>query len=267
MSLTYTAQSAIGVFDSGVGGISVLRRAQELLPHEQFLYYGDSAHAPYGSKSEAEIIELSRRICEHFLASGIKALLIACNTATAAAAETLRRDYPELLIVGIEPALKPAVLEHEGGHVLVMATPATLNLEKYHALEDTWGNRAQVTSVAGEGLVELIEQGDLEADALKTRLHTLLDPYAGKIDALVLGCTHYPFIKNQIAKTLGATPSGRPLAFYDGGIGAAEQLARVLKEHALLAPNTEGDKSVHIESSIDTAEEHALYQRFMSYPL
>lgn len=267
MGLTYTAQSAIGVFDSGVGGISVLRRATALMPHEHFLYYGDSAHAPYGSRSEAEIIELSRKICEHFLDKGIKALLIACNTATAAAAETLRHDYPELEIIGIEPALKPAVLEHKGGHVLVMATPATLNLQKYHALEDTWGDLAQVTSVAGEGLVELIEQGYLDADALQQRLQELLGAYRSQVDAVVLGCTHYPFIKSHIAEVLGTPQCGHPLAFYDGGIGAAEQLQRRLKERALLATTALGNRSVEFESSIDTDAERALYERFMSYPL
>ena len=134
----------IAFFDSGLGGISVLREAVRLMPNENYLYYGDSLHAPYGAKSAAEVLNLCRNAAEYLTGIGIKALVIACNTATSAAANDLRAKYPDLLIIGTEPAIKPAALEHPGGRILVMATAMTLQEQKFHDLWESLGDTAQI---------------------------------------------------------------------------------------------------------------------------
>ena len=249
------ADGFVGVFDSGVGGISVLRHLVRELPHEDFRYHGDSAHAPYGGKSADEVCELSRAIARGMVADGAKALVIACNTATSAAAPQLREEYPNLPIVGVEPALKPAVLAGGSGKVLVMATEVTLRLEKFHRLEELWAHDVQVETVACKGLVEHIEKGDLNAPALHELLERLVGSYRGEVDRVVLGCTHYPFVRHQIAQVLG------DVRFFDGGAGTARQLRRLLeRDETLRAADHEG--SVTFSSSINTPEEIALYQRF-----
>ena len=148
----------VGVFDSGVGGISVLRSLVAELPHEDFHYFGDSANAPYGEKTEARVLELSQDIVERFVADGAKAIVIACNTATSADAPTLRRIYPDLPIIGIEPALKPATEAPGHGRILVMATDITLRLDKYQELAATYGRDCEVISVPCPGLAGRIER-------------------------------------------------------------------------------------------------------------
>ena len=245
----------IGVFDSGLGGISVLRHLVRELPHEDFRFFGDSANAPYGSKTPEEVLTLTRGVAEHMLADGAKALVIACNTATSAAAPALRAAYPQVPIVGVEPALKPAVLAGGTGKVLVMATEVTLALEKFHRLEERWAHDAQVVTVACKGLVECIERGDVDAPELRDLLERLVGPYRGEVDRVVLGCTHYPFVRRQISQVLGE------VRFFDGGAGTARQLRRLLDRDGLLREG-EAVGEVSFASSIDTPEERALYQRF-----
>ncbi len=252
------AEGFIGVFDSGVGGVSVLQHLVRELPGEDFRYFGDSAHAPYGGKTPAEVCEFSRSIAERMLSEGAKALVIACNTATSAAAPTLRAAYPDVPIVGVEPALKPAVLAGGTGDVLVMATEVTLALDKFHRLEDQWAHGASVQTVACSGLVDLIEQGDLDAPELVELIDRLVGHLRGEVDRVVLGCTHYPFVRAQIAHVLG------DVRFFDGGEGTARQLHRLLASEGLLCEGHEG--IVTFDSSIDTPEECALYQRFFALP-
>ncbi|MGN8689168.1 glutamate racemase [Atopobiaceae bacterium HCP3S3_F7] len=250
----------VGVFDSGLGGISVLERLVAELPHEHFVFFGDSANAPYGDRTVDEIRALSTGIVDRFVAEGAKAIVIACNTATSASASYLREKYRGLPIVGCEPALKPAALHSHGGRILVMATAATLRLEKFRNLLDEWGGEAEVTCVPCVGLVQLIEGGDLDAPELHDLLWRLVGRYRGQVDSVVLGCTHYPFIKRQIADVLG------DVAFFDGGEGAAHQLARLLGEDGLLAPaGAEG--SVEFRSSKSTPAEIELYRRFFALPV
>lgn len=250
----------VGVFDSGLGGISVLRALVRELPHEAFRYFGDSANAPYGEKSEAQVLRLSRDIVERFLADGAKAIVIACNTATSAAAATLRAAHPDVPIVGIEPALKPAARAFPHGRILVMATEMTLHLDKYHELARHWGGECEVVPVPCPGLAARIERGDLGAPDLDEMIEDLVGGYAGEVDAVVLGCTHYPFVRSQIARALGAG-----VAFFDGGAGTARQLRARLGAEGLLAG---GDRPgcVRFASSLDTPEELSLYQRFFSLP-
>ena len=256
----------VGVFDSGVGGMSVLKHLVAQLPHEKFHYFGDSAFAPYGTKSKEQIAQRSAAITKKFIDEGAKALVIACNTATAAAADELRATYPHLPIVGVEPALKPAVTTYPHGTVVVLATKATLSLQKYHNLESRLHPSAKVISIPGEGLVELIESGQADSEQMHRRLTELLGDYAGQVDAVVLGCTHYPFIKKQISSVLGN------VEFFDGGAGAAHQLKRLLEQQNLLvSTDTSMDKNsgsakadIVFSSSIDTPDELSFYKEFFS---
>ena len=243
------------MFDSGVGGISILQALVDELPSENFIYYGDSANAPYGEKTPQEVLDLSRHIVEELLAGGCKAIVIACNTATSAAAAWLRAKYPEIPIVGVEPALKPAVLAAPHGRVLVMATPMTVRLEKFKRLMRAWGGRAQVAAVPCPGLAGRIEKGNLEDSDVVELIESLVGSYAGALDAVVLGCTHYPFVASQIRSVLGDVP------FFDSAAGTARQLRRLLTANDILAD--EGQPGmVRFASSRDTAQELELYQTF-----
>lgn len=250
------ADGFVGVFDSGVGGISVLQHLVRELPNEQFRFFGDSAHAPYGEKTPEEVRHLTCSVAERMIADGAKALVIACNTATSAAAPLLRRTYSDMPIVGVEPALKPAALAPGTKDVLVMATEVTLALDKFQRLTERWADGVEVQTVACAGLAGRIEQGNLDAPDLLELIESLVGSYRGQVDRVVLGCTHYPFVRKQIAHVLG------DVRFFDGGAGTARQLHRLLKQGGLLRDSGEG--SVSFASSIDTPEQMALYQWFYS---
>ncbi len=251
----------VGVFDSGVGGISVLRALVSELPHEDFRFFGDSANAPYGEKDEPQVLELSRGIVERFLAQGAKAIVIACNTATSVAAATLRAAHPDVVIVGIEPALKPAARAFPHGRILVMATEVTLRLDKYHELARAWGGECEVIPVPCPGLAARIERGGLDEPDLARMIEGFVGAYAARVDACVLGCTHYPFVRAQIGRALG--PGVR---FFDGGAGTARQLRARLAAGGLLAERGRAGR-VEFASSLDTPDELALYRRFFELPL
>ena len=248
----------VGVLDSGVGGISVLRALVRELPHEDFRFFGDSANAPYGEKDEATVLSLTRGIVERLLDDGAKAIVIACNTATSVAAEALRAAHPDVPIVGIEPALKPAAEAFPHGRILVMATEVTLRLDKYHELARAWGGECEVISVPCPGLAARIERGELGAPDLTETIRALVGEHAGAVDAVVLGCTHYPFVRRQIAEVLG-----KDVRFFDGGAGTARQLRARLADAGLLSERDRPGR-VTFASSLDTPEELALYQRFFS---
>ena len=193
----------IGFFDSGLGGLSVLRKALEMMPNENYIYYGDSKHAPYGEKTPQEIRSLSFNAIEFLIKKGAKAIVIACNTATSAAAHDLREYYKDIPIIGIEPALKPAIKLHETGSVIVMATKATLTQEKFKNLMDKYGEHREVIPLPCPGLVEFIEAGNLEGEEVKNFLREKLNPYMDReISSIVLGCTHYPFVKDVSSGTI-----------------------------------------------------------------
>ncbi len=237
----------VGMLDSGLGGISVLAQALQDLPRENFVYFGDTAHIPYGDKEPEEVLRLTRQGVDRLLQHGCKAIVIACNTATSVAAEQLRRELT-LPVIGIEPALKPAALLPGDGQILVLATQVTLRLPKFHALMERYGNHA--TPVPCSGLMECVEAGQLEGERVNTLLKTLLAPYLDKpIKAVVLGCTHYPFLRNAISALL---PKGTPLV--DGNAGTVRQLGRRLEAENLLAPpGNEGGKVTFLTSSQDPA--------------
>lgn len=224
-----TKEDYIGVFDSGVGGISVLRQLRNVMPKERFLYFGDSANAPYGTRPTEEIRRLTMNVAAKLMDRGLKALVVACNTATAAAIEDLRKAYPEMIVIGIEPAIKPACTRFPGQTVGVMATPATLREEKLARLMEQCGCHCKVIKLPAVGLVELVEAGKANSPESHGLLKELLGPWRGEMKALVLGCTHYPFASKTISYILG-----EDTMLLDGGIGTAIHTMHRLEEAGLL---------------------------------
>ena len=243
-----TKQSYIAVFDSGVGGISVLRHLRRRMPGERYVYFGDSANAPYGSRPTQEVRDLTLAAAEKLMAQWpLKALVIACNTATAAAVKDLREKYPDLVVIGIEPALKLAADHFPGGRVGVMATEVTLREEKFDTLLHRFDENCSVFKIPAPGLVQLIEAGKTEDPETEALLRGILSPFVGKLDALVLGCTHYPFAAKAISRILG-----EQVKLLDGGDGTARETLRrlqgadLLEEGAgeLIITNSRGDENM-----------------------
>ncbi len=271
----YIQQAPIGVFDSGAGGVSVLRALQRELPAENFVYYGDNLHAPYGEKDEESI----RRLCEadlHFLfQQQVKAVVIACNTATSAAANYLRQKYPHTIIVGMEPAVKPAV-DTAGlpcPRVLVMATESTLAGDRLKNLIRLHEDHGEIHRLAAPGIVRLVEAGQEKGEAMTAYLQEILAPYRRQenrqesvhIDSLVLGCTHFPFVKEQIQTALGY-----PVHFYDGAEGTARETRHRLEQAGLLhAEDNVGASAgrVRLFSSDPRPEAMQLLQRLYQLPI
>ncbi|WP_367085711.1 glutamate racemase [Pseudomonas sp. HOU2] len=224
-------EAPIAVFDSGVGGLSVLAEIQRLLPHESLLYFADCGHIPYGEKTPEFIRQRCNVMAGFFREQGAKALVIACNTATVAAVADLRRDFPEWPIVGMEPAVKPAAAATRSGVVGVLATTGTLQSAKFAALLDRFAADVRVITQPCPGLVELIESGDLHSVELCNLLQHYVEPLlANGCDTIILGCTHYPFLK-PLLKTM--IPDS--ISLIDTGAAVARQLQRLLAERDLLA--------------------------------
>ncbi len=240
-------QLPIGFMDSGVGGISVLKSTIELLPHEDFLYYGDSLHAPYGTKSVDEIKQLTFNVVDYLLSKGIKALVVACNTATSAAINDLRSQYPSMPIVGIEPAIKPAVMTNQGGRIIVMATPMTIKQDKFCQLLEKYHNDADIVSLGCDHLMEFVEEGILSGEQLKAYFDEHLKPYiTDNTETIVLGCTHYPFLYPYLKKYL----NNDHIHIIDGSYGTAMELKRRLEAADLL--NSKHQGNIIIENSLDS---------------
>ena len=237
-------QDYIAVFDSGVGGISVLRHLIRHMPGERFLYYGDSANAPYGSRTTEEVRQLTLAAAEKLTTEyPIKALVIACNTATAAAVAQVRETYPDLIVIGIEPALKVAADHFPGGRIGVMATEVTLREEKFDTLLHRFDENCTIAKIPAPGLVQLIEAGKVDSEETEALLRTILGDYIGKLDALVLGCTHYPFASRAISRVLG-----KETVLLEGGDGTARETRRRLAEANLLE---EGEGEIRILNSAE----------------
>ncbi len=229
-------KAPVGVFDSGLGGLSVLKELVGVMPRERFLFRGDSANAPYGTKTGDEVLALSRRSTQWLLERGCKEIVVACNTASAVCIEALRKEWPAVPFIGIEPALKPAALENPGGKILLMATPLTLRLERIAALRQRFETKAFISFLPCRGLVELIEGGHLDDDVLFDFLDHLIPPEMRRnLDAAVLGCTHYPHIRPALKRFF--EPATR---LYDGGAGTARRALAVLRERGLDDPDGTG---------------------------
>ena len=253
------ANRPIAFFDSGVGGISVLREAVHLMPGEDFYFYGDSANAPYGTKSTEEVRNLTIGHVQRFLDMGCKAVAVACNTATSAAVRRLREMYPKLPIVGIEPALKPAVEQTVDPRVLVMATPMTIREEKFRHLFERFADRAKIYPLPCPGLMEYVENGQYDTPEVTEFLKELLEPYRnGEINAVVIGCTHYTFVTPIIERVLGYK-----VKVFDGAYGTAKELKRRIAEAGLLRENTGWVGNVVMESSDPSPEKIRLCERLL----
>ena len=243
------------MFDSGVGGLSVLRHLRRLMPGERFLYYGDSANAPYGVRSRQQVRELTFAAVEMLLNRGIKALVVACNTVTSVAIDQLRARYPELIIVGIEPALKLAADLFPGGGIGVMATPLTLREEKFARLMARCDDHCTIYKIPAPTLVGIVEAGKVDTEQTRQMLRELFEPYRGKLDALVLGCTHYPFASHTISHILDDR-----VAILDGGDGTARETRRRLAAAGLLE---NGAGELIVENSRNTPEIMELSRRLL----
>lgn len=251
-------EQPIGVFDSGVGGISVLQELIRIMPNEDYIYLGDSKNAPYGTKPLETVRRLTFENVRLLLDQGAKGLVVACNTATSAAVRLMRSRYPDLPIVGIEPALKPAALQKEHPRVLVMATPMTVQQEKFRQLMARYEDKAEIYPLACPGLMEFIEAGDLESRHLNDFLQELLGPYLDRgLDSIVLGCTHYPFVRKMIQSI-----AGDRVSIFDGGEGTAREMRRRLAAFDILNPS-EKPGEVRFENSVATEAELALCRRLL----
>ncbi|MEL7937258.1 glutamate racemase [Pseudomonas delhiensis] len=221
----------IGVFDSGVGGLSVLREIRARLPGESLVYLADCGHVPYGEKTPEYIRERCRRIAEFLIAQDCKALVLACNTATAAAASDLRERYPQLPILAMEPAVKPAAAATSSGVVGVLATTGTLKSARFAALLDRFASDVRVITQPCPGLVERIEAGDLDGPQTRELLQGFVEPLLAEgCDTLILGCTHYPFLRPLLGRML---PSG--VSLIDTGAAVARHLQASLASRGLQA--------------------------------
>ena len=224
----------IGIFDSGIGGLSVFREIRKLLPEEKYIYFSDNAHCPYGEKSKEYIIDRARHITDFLLSQGADIIVVACNTATAAAIKSLRAEYP-IKFIGMEPAIKPAAASTKTGIIGVLATAGTLKAEKYR---DSKGRHAEDVTVVehiGKGFVELVENGitsGQKAEAVVTEsLEPLLDAGA---DTIVLGCTHYPFLSETIAKVASDLTPSRQISIIDPAPAVARHILDVMTEENII---------------------------------
>lgn len=216
-------RAPIGLFDSGVGGLSVAREIRRRLPAEDLLYFADTAYCPYGGRPLEEIRARSVAVVEELVARGAKLIVVACNTASGAALETLRERFT-LPIVGLEPAVKPAAERSRNGRVGVLATPATLSTERYHRLIRSYGRDVEVFQRASPELVDLVERGEIRGEEVSKFLaHALAPIVQADVDTLVLGCTHYPFLREAIAGVMGPG-----VEILDSGEAVARQVERVL---------------------------------------
>lgn len=224
------SEAAIGIFDSGIGGLSVLEHIRTLLPKEQLIYVSDRAHLPYGDKDKTYILERSRIIAQFLISRQVKAVVIACNTATAAAAKELRETY-RIPIIGMEPGVKPAISKSQSGMIGVLATHGTLNSSKFKTLVQHHANGSEIIICPCHGWVEAIEQNGHDHKITRQLVSQQLKPILELgVDTLVLGCTHYPFLKALISTT-----AGPDISIIDTGPAVAKQLQRQLEEHNLLS--------------------------------
>lgn len=238
-------QDAIGVFDSGLGGISVLKQLRKQMPQENYIYFGDSSYAPYGIKNKEEITNRCHMICEFFISRGVKAIVIACNTATSACVNELRAEYPNLPIIGMEPALKPAVNGRHQQKVLVMATEFTLKEKKFEQLMAQFEEDNIIYRQPCPKLVEIVEAGQIDdLNLVENTLKEYILPYdLQTLDSIVLGCTHFVFYRQQIRNLIGDS-----IAIIDGNEGTGRHVMEILKERNEL--NTTGNGNVKIYNSM-----------------
>ncbi len=237
--LAMNNNNSIGIFDSGIGGVSIWKEIHQLLPHEHTIYLADSKHAPYGQKSPEEILELSIKNTELLLEKKCKLIVVACNTATTNAIKHLRANY-NIPFIGIEPAIKPAALKSKTKTIGVLATKGTLTSELFHHTSGLYSDNITIIEQVGKGLVELIESGKINSREMDNLLNEYLSPMLEKnIDYLVLGCTHYPFLIDKLTKILP-----KNITVIDSGKAVATQVKTVLEQQQLLTKNKTHSKNI-----------------------
>lgn len=246
----------IGIFDSGAGGLSVYREIVKLLPQERYVYYSDNAHCPYGEKSREYIIDRARFITDFLTGKGCGTVVVACNTATAAAISTLRQEY-DIPFIGMEPAVKPAALQTCSGVVGVLATAGTLRASKYLDTRDRFADGVTVIEHVGEGFVELVESGLLDGPEAESTVSASVRPLldAGA-DVIVLGCTHYPFLRPVIERI-----AGPGVSVIDPAPAAARHLLDVMQRHGLvLQDNPSGAAGIELHASGSPDSLHRIFR-------
>ncbi len=237
----------IGVFDSGIGGLSILEELQKELPNQNFLYYGDKKNHPYGNKTEEKLLQITSEIVEFFQRKGCKIIVIACNTATTRCMKKLQSKYPDIIFIGTVPAIKIAY-DKKCQHTIIMATPATIQSERVKELLDQYKNQSQkIELLPCKNLAEMIEKG--EEQEIEQNLHHLLDKYKKeKIDSIVLGCTHYSLIKKQIQRLF---PKAMIL---DGSKGVAKEVKHQIKLNHLNNHKSNKGEVIILDSLIENDE-------------
>jgi glutamate racemase len=251
----------IGIFDSGVGGLSVFREIRKLLPEESYIYYSDNAHCPYGEKSVEYIIERARVITRFLIGKGAEIIVVACNTATAAAIATLREEFP-VKFIGMEPAVKPAVKSTKTGVIGVLATAGTLKADKYLHTREKFSEGIKIVEHIGQGFVELVEKGCLEGEEAESIVTVSLKPLLDEgADRIVLGCTHYPFLSETIAKIAAELYPEREIEIIDPAPAVARHLTDIMKTEALI--HNEGF-SIELNSSGDNSVLNSTFDRLQA---
>lgn len=248
----------IGIFDSGIGGLSVFREIRKVLPEQSYIYYSDNAYCPYGEKSREYIIDRARAITRFLLDKGCEIIVVACNTATAAAISTLREEFP-VKFIGMEPAIKPAAQSTKTGVVGVLATAGTLKATKYIDTRARWAQNVSIVEHIGQGFVELVEKGITTGPEAETTVRTSLTPLldAGA-DMIVLGCTHYPFLSDTIKKIASEVYPDRDIDIIDPAPAVARHLMEVMAEEGI----SSGDGfSIELHASGDPTTLKETYNR------
>ncbi|HOE04228.1 MAG TPA: glutamate racemase [Bacteroidales bacterium] len=243
------AKQPIGVFDSGIGGLTILKSLIDSMPFESYIYLGDSLHAPYGEKPTEEIIALSNTCVKYLIDHGCKIIVVACNTATGAAINQLRQRYPAIAFIGLEPAIKPACLATKTGNIGVLATEGTFKGSHFKTTSEKYNAYVNIHTQIGYGLVDLAESNQIETIQTRVLLKSYIDPLIEKnIDQLVLGCTHYPFFHHIISELCG-----QEIRILDSGDAVARRTKDVLMTNGLL--NTDrniGDCLILTSGSLDS---------------
>lgn len=240
-------KTKIGFFDSGIGGVTVLKECIKILPNFKYVYYSDSINNPYGDKSEEEVLEIASNIVEYLINEGCSVIVIACNTASAICVEYLRNKYPDIIFIAIEPAVKCAYDNLED-NTLIMATKGTMDSEKFHVLYEKY-HRDNFYLLSCVGLANLIENGN--SDEIRDYLNKNISWYKGKVNSVVLGCTHYPLIKREISDVLGN------VSFYDGSMGVSKRLKKIIEDNNFIGDDK--GEVIFFDSSYDIMKEKRFF--------
>ena len=246
-------KAAIGVYDSGFGGLSVWRELRRLLPNESLIYLGDGKNCPYGGRSREEITRFATEAVERLVREGVKMVVVGCNTATTAAIDHLRSQWPELPIVGLEPAVKPACLTTKTRRIAVLATEHSLRSDMFLKTAQRYASDVEVVKVPGEGFVEIVEQDMEHTDEARRAVQRVVGQLRGKgVDKVVLGCTHYPFLRSAIAEAL----EGEDVDIIDSGEAVARRVEWLLERYDIKAPS-----DAHVELRFITFADEEYRQR------